>query len=154
MSQRYFSPAEVNRLIPELEKIIRHIGILGDELQEKAWRLHEAKTASRRQGVEPDASSFMQEEAEVEFLRILVQTQLDRIQELGGELKQGMLIDFPGLIDGHEVSLCWRPGEETVEWYHGLTEGFRGRRRIPDAYRDPLPWEQPDPSEEQNREIH
>lgn len=152
MARRYFTPAEVNRLIPELEKIVRHLRLLDGEVQEQEWRLRQAKAELRRQGAEPDAASFMQEEAEVEFLRIVMQTQFQRIQELGGELKQGLLVDFPGLINGEEVSLCWRPGEQTLAWYHGMTEGFAGRRRIPDAYQEAPDWT-PDQSEER-REFH
>ena len=37
------------------------------------------------------------------------------------------LLDFPAEIDGQQVLLCWRYGEEEVAHYHGLDEGFNGR---------------------------
>jgi hypothetical protein len=40
------------------------------------------------------------------------------------------LLDFPALRGGEEVLLCWRAGEDAVEWWHGRDEGFAGRRRI------------------------
>ena len=40
------------------------------------------------------------------------------------------LLDFPSIRNGERVLLCWRAGEPAVEWWHGLTDGFAGRRRI------------------------
>lgn len=37
------------------------------------------------------------------------------------------LLDFPAEIDGQQVLLCWRYGEEEVAHYHGMHEGFNGR---------------------------
>lgn len=151
MAQRYFTPAEVNRLIPELEKIIRHLRLLEGEIQEKEWRLRQSREARRREETGESATS-LQDEAEVEFLRIVMQTQFERVQELGGDIKQGLLIDFPAVIDGREVLLCWKPGEQSLEWYHGVEEGFMSRRRIPDAYRK-ADWDGPDLSDE-GQNIH
>ncbi|HJZ96995.1 MAG TPA: DUF2203 domain-containing protein, partial [Candidatus Solibacter sp.] len=40
------------------------------------------------------------------------------------------LVDFPTLFKGAEVYLCWKLGEPAIEFWHGLDEGFRGRKRI------------------------
>jgi hypothetical protein len=42
------------------------------------------------------------------------------------------LVDFPALVAGRQVWLCWRLGEDHVGWWHELSEGFGGRRRIED----------------------
>ena len=42
-----------------------------------------------------------------------------------------MLIDFPAVLDGHDVLLCWLEGEPELAWYHRLELGFPGRRRLP-----------------------
>lgn len=42
------------------------------------------------------------------------------------------LIDFPALVNGRQVWLCWRLGEDGVEWWHELEAGVAGRRRIAD----------------------
>jgi hypothetical protein len=155
MAQRYFTPADVNRLIPELERIVRHLRLLEGEIQEKEWRLRQAKTEAKRKGEPVDSVTFLQEETEIEFLRIVMQSQFERVQEMGGEVKTGLLIDFPAVIEGDEVLLCWKPGEAAVEWFHGLREGFTGRRRIPAEYRDP-DWpdlEDTDPPP-RNKELH
>lgn len=42
------------------------------------------------------------------------------------------LVDFPALVSGRPVWLCWRLGEDKVEWWHEVSEGFVGRRRLED----------------------
>lgn len=40
------------------------------------------------------------------------------------------LIDFPAIIGGREVFLCWERGEDDVEFWHDLDSGYAGRERI------------------------
>jgi hypothetical protein len=40
------------------------------------------------------------------------------------------LIDFPALVNGRQVWLCWRLGEGDVAWWHELTTGVAGRRPL------------------------
>lgn len=42
------------------------------------------------------------------------------------------LVDFPALVSGRQVWLCWRLGEDEVGWWHELSEGFGGRRMLKD----------------------
>jgi hypothetical protein len=80
-------------------------------------------------------------DAETQQLRMRMQGLVDQMQaavlELDGwgielrEISTG-LIDFPALVSGRPVWLCWRIGEERVEWWHEVSDGFDGRRRIED----------------------
>jgi hypothetical protein len=40
------------------------------------------------------------------------------------------LLDFPCAVDDEIVLLCWKFGEDRIEYWHGLEEGFKGRKRI------------------------
>jgi hypothetical protein len=40
------------------------------------------------------------------------------------------LVDFPGEVDGREVFLCWRLGEDDVAWYHEQQAGFSSRKPL------------------------
>lgn len=131
MAKRTFTPVEVNRVIPQLEGLIKHLRTLEGEMQEKEWRLKQSKVEARRRGEPITENTFLTEEAEIDFVRILAQADVDRIRDLGGEVKGGYLVDFPGLIEGQEALLCWKPGEPVVRWYHGLYEGMMGRKPIP-----------------------
>jgi hypothetical protein len=54
------------------------------------------------------------------------------LEEMGAVLKDARtgLVDFYGRVDGKLVCLCWKYGEEAVAHYHGLDEGFGGRKPI------------------------
>lgn len=59
------------------------------------------------------------------------------IEDMGAVLKdpRSGLVDFYGRVDGKLVWLCWRYGEEAVTHYHGLDEGFSGRKPIESTMR-------------------
>jgi hypothetical protein len=46
------------------------------------------------------------------------------------------LVDFPAIINGEEVYLCWKTDEEKIIYYHRIHEGFSGRKLIPDYVLD------------------
>lgn len=46
------------------------------------------------------------------------------------------LIDFLTLYQGREVCLCWKLGEERIRYWHGMDEGFAGRKPIDDEFLD------------------
>ncbi len=41
------------------------------------------------------------------------------------------LVDFPSIIEGREVFLCWEEGEEDIEFWHDLNSGYAGREPLP-----------------------
>ncbi len=43
------------------------------------------------------------------------------------------LVDFPSLLDGREVYLCWEEGEDEIGFWHEPDSGFAGRRPIGDV---------------------
>jgi len=58
---------------------------------------------------------------------------LHTIQEMGVIVKdlESGICDFPFLLDGRIVYLCWKLGEDKIEWWHEITSGFSGRQAIP-----------------------
>lgn len=57
---------------------------------------------------------------------------VEAIQELGvlvKDLDRG-LVDFPALLEGREVLLCWHLGEDEVAFWHDPEDGFAGRRPL------------------------
>ena len=55
-----------------------------------------------------------------------------RIDALGLTLRdiEHGLVDFPALVAGRQVWLCWQAGEPAVDWWHDLDTGFDGRRSL------------------------
>jgi hypothetical protein len=61
---------------------------------------------------------------------------LQQIEESGVVVKDldiG-LIDFPALLGEQQVFLCWKLGEQRIEYWHGIHEGFSGRKPIEDEF--------------------
>jgi len=63
---------------------------------------------------------------------------IEEVQELGCVIKDldiG-LVDFPTFFRGVEVYLCWKLGEPDIAFWHGMDEGFRGRKAIDQDFRE------------------
>jgi hypothetical protein len=69
---------------------------------------------------------------ELRTLAASVAACVERLEELGVLVKDldAGLVDFPAVRDGEPVLLCWRVGEDDVSYWHGLADGFAGRRPI------------------------
>jgi hypothetical protein len=63
---------------------------------------------------------------------------VEEIQGMGCLIKDldTGLVDFPTLFRGEEVYLCWRLGETDISFWHGVHEGFDGRREIDQFFLD------------------
>ena len=68
----------------------------------------------------------------------LIQSYMDELTEIGCYFKDWDfsvgLIDFPSVIDGQDVLLCWRSDEADIRYYHDTASGYSGRKPIPDDY--------------------
>lgn len=85
---------------------------------------------AKKPGAEKDPFFVM--EAELEFLQIEARGLIQNFQLTGIELKDidTGLVDFPALMEGQEVLLCWKQGEDRIRYYHGKQDGFAGRKPI------------------------
>lgn len=133
MAERYFTPAEANEALatvrPLAEELVGHRRALR-EAQERRADLTR-RIASN--GGALDARRVATLAARVNREAEAVARSVSRIQELGvlvKDLDRG-LIDFPALRGDEEVLLCWEVGEDEVAYWHGLEEGFAGRRPLP-----------------------
>jgi len=63
----------------------------------------------------------------VAFEEVLQEFQRREIQVK--DLHRG-LIDFPAILEGREVFLCWEQDEEDIEFWHELDTGYAGRERL------------------------
>jgi len=112
-----FTPAQANRTLPLVKRIVRDI-------------LAKAREYRARTG---------KGGPEIEARRRLLEREVDghiaELRRIGCEYKDWSfdmgLVDFPGRIDGKDVLLCWRSDEEAVTWYHLPEAGFAGRQPIP-----------------------
>lgn len=89
------------------------------------------KIAGNGGGVRPNEIDRLQETMNAEAAGVV--RCVEELQSLGvlvKDLDEG-LVDFPALRGDEEVLLCWRLGEEDIEFWHPADEGFAGRRPLP-----------------------
>jgi hypothetical protein len=134
--KRYFTVRAIEAMIPRLESVM---GRVMDAHAEGA-RLRTALEAAQREvalagGVRLRAEWWRARRAGIDKANRELRTGLAELLATGGipkDLELG-LVDFLGLVGGREVNLCWRYGERRVRFWHGLDEGFGGRKAIPES---------------------
>ena len=143
---RFFDLDEANETIPELRTILETLRdersqliALRDEFARRAALETTPGDASAERTPDDPAARSRESAAERRRLRLRMQGVIDqmqagvaRIDELGVTLREieTGLVDFPALVAGRQVWLCWRLGEGDVEWWHELSDGFGGRRPL------------------------
>jgi hypothetical protein len=132
MAVRYFSPAEANALLPRVRPLAeRLVAARADQLAAHAELAELAARVGGNGGGIDSARSVRLARVAAEAEE-RVRTALDALQRLGVVVKDldSGLVDFPAQRGGAEVFLCWRLGEEAVAYWHGLEEGFAGRKPL------------------------
>jgi hypothetical protein len=131
VSKRFFTLEEANRLLPVIREDLLQLQRMKQEFDAKYRELQMLK-AGWGKGGQAGEDPFFEREAELEFLNIQARGVINRISGTGAQLKDidMGLVDFPAFINGREVLLCWRVGEESVEHWHHPWEGYLYRKKI------------------------
>ena len=136
---RFYDLDAANAAVPELDGIL---SVLAEQRAELVRLRDEviAKggTTEGLGGRPPDGAPAAIGD-ELRLTRLRMQGLIDqmaagvaRIDALGitlRDIEQG-LVDFPALVSGRQVWLCWQRGEASVDWWHDLDSGFAGRRPL------------------------
>lgn len=133
MSDRTFTLDEAQSLLPVLESLLR-AAIAGKELIEDVEA--EMQAVSHRiflnGGTSVDIVPLARRKAERVKAEQRVRDALAEIDSIGVQVKDidiGLL-DFPCTVEGRTVLLCWKLGEKSITQWHGVEEGFAGRKPI------------------------
>jgi hypothetical protein len=142
---------QANAKLPEIRELVLRLQEQRDEIVAVRNRIVELNAPLLAGGAAGGAAGAISAPGpvpaeaveETQRLRMKMQGLVDQMQagalQLDGwgiqlrEIATG-LVDFPALVSGRPVWLCWRLGEERVEWWHETSEGFEARRRIEDLY--------------------
>ena len=133
MAERYFTPSEANELLAEVRPLAESLVEHRDGMRlaaERRARLT-ARIAGNGGDLDPQEPGELDEQFERESQAVARAVEgLQRLGLLVKDLDRG-LVDFPALHNGEEVLLCWQVGEDEVAFWHGLEEGFAGRKPLP-----------------------
>jgi hypothetical protein len=129
---RYFTPKEANDELPEIRPLVEELVAHRREQQRLETTRFElaAKIAGNGGGI--DANVLAETEQAEQRERVEIARCVNAIHGRGAIVKdidEG-LVDFPALRRGEEILLCWRLGEDEVAHWHGLEEGFAGRKPL------------------------
>ena len=119
---RLFTPAQANRTLPLVRRIVGDILSRGGELR--------TLVEAHPQGLPPEHHERAGRlDGELREL-------FRELERIGCSFRdagfQRGLVDFPARIDGEDVLLCWQTEEPAVAWYHAPEAGFAGRTPIPE----------------------
>lgn len=119
---KYFTPQEANKTLPLVKKIVKDI----------------LDTAFQIRTIAESLGGNIERNKEIEQYNTQMNYYMRELEEIGCSYKdwnfQIGLVDFPAMIEGEEVLLCWRSDEDSVKFYHGIEEGYVGRKPIPEEY--------------------
>jgi hypothetical protein len=122
--ERHFTREEANALLPQLTSVLTQLREAKDELTDT--EAHEALSEAAPTNGGGDEGK----QVGVAFLE--VRRLLEMIEQAGivlRDIDRG-LIDFPAVLEGREVYLCWELGEDEVAFWHDLETGFGGREPL------------------------
>ena len=122
--ERHFSREEANALLPQLTALLSQLQERKDELTDT--EAHEALS----EAAPTNGGGEQGRQVGVAFLE--VRRILETVEQAGivlRDIDQG-LVDFPALMDGREVYLCWELGEDEVGYWHDLEGGYGGREPL------------------------
>ena len=138
MSRRFYL-REAESLLPEVSRLIREAVSLKADCQQAEDSIEALTRKIMITGgmiVDRDRAKAVRQRRDDSLEKL--KTTVESIQEQGclvKDLDKG-LVDFPTLFRGREVYLCWKMDEPSIAFWHGIEEGFAGRRQIDQDFLD------------------
>ncbi|MFN3652297.1 MAG: DUF2203 domain-containing protein [Armatimonadota bacterium] len=123
--EKHFTVEEANALLPELRTLLQEIKEARDHLVVDSEAAMPVLRMAEMNGGGKEGNAYLSSLQQLN-------ARLQAVAELGVQVKEvdRGLVDFPAWRDGREVFLCWHLGEETVDYWHELEAGYRGRQPI------------------------
>lgn len=133
MSDRTFTLDEAQALLPVLESLLRtaiQSKNLMDEVDLEVQALHHRIFLNG--GMFLEVLPLARRKAERSRAEQRAKDALAEINSIGVQVKDLSigLLDFPCDVEGQKILLCWKLGEKAIAHWHGVEEGFAGRKPI------------------------
>jgi hypothetical protein len=125
--RKHYSLSEANALLPEIRAWFADLALVRKDLAKQDRRLQRLSAPGRDLGG-PAVDAWVRSLAKIKA----VLDQFSRREIQIKDLDRG-LIDFPAIIAGKEVFLCWELSEKDIGFYHDLDAGYSGRERLEDT---------------------
>lgn len=132
MSARVFTPAEANAALSHVRPVAERLVAVRARMRELEKTQASLVTSIGGNGGGYAVNDLTAARSEFTSLADAAAACVERLEELGVVLKDldAGLLDFPAVREGEDVLLCWHVGEPAVAYWHGLEEGFAGRKPV------------------------
>jgi hypothetical protein len=132
MAERIFTVDEANAAVAELRPVVARMVEHGRSLAAAQRRQTQLVTQIAGNGGDLQPSDFRELAAEIQAEADAVAACAEEINAAGAQIKslEEGLLDFPARRDGEDVLLCWKLGEDEIAYWHGVDEGFAGRKPL------------------------
>jgi hypothetical protein len=132
MSDPRFTPDEANALLVQVRPLAERMVDRARELARAEAQRAQLLARIAGDGGDLPPSELAEATQAAEAAESQLARSVEALQALGVQVKDVRigLVDFPSLRDGEEVLLCWRVGEDDVAFWHGLDEGYAGRKPL------------------------
>ena len=130
---RHFTPEEANAALEQVRPLVAEMVACRRGHVEALAEQERLEVRIRGNGGGMPPAQLAEAAATVEREARSLAKLVDQLNELGAQVKdvdEG-LVDFPALRRGETVLLCWKLGEDHVEFWHTVEDGFAGRRPLP-----------------------
>ena len=130
MDKRYYTVSEANALLTQIAGTLEALKQAREDIAIRRLFIERKK----REHPTGDPDRFFVEETEIEFAVLSARQQIDQLLSQSIEIKDidAGLVDFLTVINGEEAYLCWRASESEIRYWHGLSDGYKGRRPLAD----------------------
>ena len=121
---KHYSREEATALLPEIREWLQQLEVLRASLRKHDQRVESLLESGMDRGG-ATVNDWVRTMADIQHV-----LEEFRRREIYIKDPDRALIDFPAILGGREVFLCWQPGEASVEYWHDLEAGYGGREPL------------------------
>jgi hypothetical protein len=136
MAEKYFNRREAEELLPVIGQFLEDACKQKRTLDSITAEIYNAGLRIMMLGGSlPPFAELNRKKTQRDKLAEQLARTIDEIQKTGclvKDLETG-LVDFPSQREGEDVYLCWKLGEPRIGFWHGIEEGFAGRKPLDDS---------------------
>ncbi|ACN98884.1 DUF2203 domain-containing protein [Sulfurihydrogenibium azorense] len=127
---KFFTVKEANAILPQIKVLVEEIAEKRDEIYYNIARYEEL--ADSEEKTDKEDLEMMYAKSMVMMLESEIKEIIETIQNFGVLVKgiDPVIVDFPSKNDEEDIFLCWKEDEEEIMYWHGINEGFKGRKPI------------------------
>lgn len=130
---KMFNRQEAESLLPLIENLLHGAVQNKKQLEEVEGEFTQVQNRILLYGgILPPYRYLAEKKVEREALASGLRDAIERIEQTGCLVKDidVGLVDFPSVVNDERVYLCWKLGEERIGYWHGMDEGFAGRKPL------------------------